>query len=71
MLIVTTPEGEPGQPCGQPSRGTYRRCKEVCRTSDFEIGWGYVKQVEIVVMTARVVGSCLRLSKGLVSMREM
>ena len=23
-------------------------CKEVCGTSDFEIGWGYVKQVEIV-----------------------
>ena len=23
-------------------------CKEVCGTSDLEIGWGYVKQVEIV-----------------------
>src|SRR5215203_321560 len=25
-----------------------RKCKEVCGTSDLEIGWGYVKQVEIV-----------------------
>src|SRR5215211_8033713 len=24
-----------------------RKCKEVCGTSDLEIGWGYVKQVEI------------------------
>jgi hypothetical protein len=32
----------------------------LCRTSDLEIGWGYVKQVEIVVMIA-VVGRCLRL----------
>jgi hypothetical protein len=23
-------------------------CKEVCGTSEFEIDWGYVKQVEIV-----------------------
>jgi hypothetical protein len=23
-------------------------CKEVCDTSDLEIGWGYVKQIEIV-----------------------
>src|SRR5215207_9326949 len=45
MLIVTTPEGEPGQPCGQRSRGRYRRCKEVCLTADLEIGRGYGKQV--------------------------
>jgi hypothetical protein len=31
--------------------------KEVCGTSDLEIGWGYVNQVEIVVMTARVLGT--------------
>jgi hypothetical protein len=29
--------------------------KEVCGTSDFEIGWGYVRQLEIVVMTAGVI----------------
>ena len=36
----------------------------------FEIGWGYVKQVDTSVMTARVVGSCLRLSERPVSIRE-
>jgi hypothetical protein len=25
-----------------------RKCKEVCGTSDLEIGWGYVKQVELI-----------------------
>src|SRR5215218_10813195 len=47
MLIVTTPEGKPGQPSGQPSRGTYRRCKEVCGTSDLEIERGYAKEVRV------------------------
>ena len=28
---------------------------QVCGRSDLEIGWGYVKQVGIVVMTARLV----------------
>ena len=37
---------------------------QVYGTSNREIGWGYVKQVEIVVMTARLVGSGLRPSKG-------
>jgi hypothetical protein len=36
----------------------------------FEVGWGYVKQVDTSVMTARVVGSCLRLSERPVSIRE-
>jgi hypothetical protein len=45
--------------------------QEVCRTADLEIGWGYVKQVEIVVMTAGVVVDCLSLSERPVSMREM
>jgi hypothetical protein len=36
-----------------------------------KIGWGYVKQVEIVVMTAQVVVSRLRLSERPVSIREM
>ena len=40
------------------------RVHQVCGTSNREIGWGYVKQVEIVVMTARLVGSGLRPSKG-------
>jgi hypothetical protein len=31
--------------------------KEVCGTADLEIGWGYVRQVEIVVMTAQVLGT--------------
>jgi hypothetical protein len=64
MLIVTPTKGKPGQPCGQASRGTYRRCREVCGTSDLGIGWGYVRQLEIVVMTARVIGWCLGLSEG-------
>jgi hypothetical protein len=34
-----------------------RQCKEVCGTSDLEIGWGYMKQVQIVVMTARAVAA--------------
>jgi hypothetical protein len=46
-----------GLPCGRVFTG-------LCGTSDRGIGWGYVKQVEIVVMTARVVGSGLRPSKG-------
>jgi hypothetical protein len=45
--------------------------QKVCRTADLEIGWGYVKQVEVVVLTARVVGSCLRLINGPASIREM
>jgi hypothetical protein len=40
-------------------------------TSNLEIGWGYAKQAEIVVMTARVVGSGLLLSERLESIREM
>jgi len=38
--------------------------KEVCGTSDFDIGWGYVRHPEIVVMTAGVIGRCLGLSEG-------
>jgi hypothetical protein len=45
--------------------------QEVCGTSDREIGWGYMKQVEIVGMTARVIGSCLRLIERPMSIREM
>jgi hypothetical protein len=40
------------------------KCKEVCGTSNLEIGRGYAKPLEIVVMTAGVVGSCLRGVKG-------
>jgi hypothetical protein len=40
MLIVTTTEGETGQPRGHPSQETFRQCKEVCRTSDLEIERG-------------------------------
>jgi hypothetical protein len=42
----------------------------VCRTADFEIGWGYVKQVDIVGDDRWTVGSCLGLSERPVSMRE-
>jgi hypothetical protein len=42
----------------------------VCGTSDFEIGWGYVKQVDIVGDDRWTVGSCLGLSERPVSMRE-
>jgi hypothetical protein len=47
MLIVTPPEAVPG-PCGGQVGGEGTGNAEVCRTSDGEIGWGYVKQVEIV-----------------------
>ena len=40
ILIVTPTKGKPGQLRGQPSRSTYRRCKEVCLTGDREIGRG-------------------------------
>ncbi len=48
MLIVTTPEAVPRRCGGQVGGTEIRKCKEVCGTSDLEIGWGYVKQVEIV-----------------------
>jgi hypothetical protein len=48
MLIVTTTEAVPCRCGGQVGGTVIRQCKEVCGTSDFEIGWGYVKQVEIV-----------------------
>jgi hypothetical protein len=31
--------------------------QEVCGTSDLEIGWAYVKQFEIVLMTAQVLAA--------------
>jgi hypothetical protein len=48
MLIVTTPEAVPCRCGGQVVGTVIRQCTEVCGTSDLEIGWGYVKQVEIV-----------------------
>jgi len=36
----------------------------VCGTSDFEIGWGYAKQLKTPVMTARGIGRCLGLGEG-------
>jgi hypothetical protein len=33
---------------------------QVCRTSNLAIGWAYAKQVEIVLMAARVLGQRLR-----------
>jgi hypothetical protein len=38
----------------------------LCGTSDFEIGWGYVKQAESVVMTAGVVGCAIWPCSGVV-----
>ena len=43
--------------------------QKVCGTSDLEIGWGYVKQVEMLGVTARLVGSGLGLSERPVSIR--
>ena len=48
MLIVTTPEAATRRCGGQVGGTEIRKCKEVCGTSDFEIGWGYMKQLEIV-----------------------
>jgi hypothetical protein len=48
MLIVTTPEATPGPYGGQVGGEEIRKCKEVCATSDLQIGWGYAKQIEIV-----------------------
>jgi hypothetical protein len=54
------PPGRSGQP--EPTPGVH----EVCGTSDFEIGWGYVKQAESVVMTAGVVGCAIWPCSGVV-----
>jgi hypothetical protein len=70
MLIVTSTEAVRGRCGGQVGGTDIRQCTEVCGTSDLEIGWGYAKQVEIVVMTARLVGSRLRLSERPVSIWE-
>jgi hypothetical protein len=70
MLIVTTTEADPHPRGGQVDGTVIRQCTEVCGTSDLEIGWGYVKQVEIVVLTARVIGSGLRPNKRPVSIRR-
>jgi hypothetical protein len=43
---------------------------EVCGTSDLGLGWGYVRQLEIVEMTARVIGWCLGLNEGAKWMRR-
>ena len=48
MLIVTTPEGVPRRCGGQVDARVNPTMQKVCGTSDLEIGWGYVKQVEIV-----------------------
>jgi hypothetical protein len=76
QIVVPRPRGQlvdahrhASQKDGQPSPAVTSSAvrpgmKEVCGTSDREIGWGYVKQVEIVVMTARRAGRCLGLSEG-------
>ena len=38
--------------------------QKVCGTSDLEIGWGYMKQVEIVGDDRSSPRSCLRLNEG-------
>jgi hypothetical protein len=48
MVIVITTEAVPCRCGGQVVGTVVRQCTEVCRTADLEIGWGYVKQVEIV-----------------------
>jgi hypothetical protein len=69
MLMVTTPEAVPYRCGGQVGGGRNRQCKEVCGTGDLEIGWGYVKQVEIVGGDRWTRTSRLGLSEGPVSMR--
>jgi hypothetical protein len=48
MLIVTTPEAVSRRCGGHLGGAGNRKCKEVCRTADLEIEWGYVKWVAIV-----------------------
>jgi hypothetical protein len=43
--------------------------QEVCRTSDLEIGWGYVKQVGLVGGDRLLFGSGLGLIEGPASVR--
>jgi hypothetical protein len=45
--------------------------KEVCRTADLEIGWGYAKQLEIVGDDRSSRRNGLGLSERPVSIREM
>jgi hypothetical protein len=47
MLIVTTPEAERAAAAVRSSGDGTGNAKR-CGTSDFEIGWGYANQVEIV-----------------------
>jgi hypothetical protein len=51
MLIVTITKGESGQPSGQPRGGTYRRCKEVCRSWFVRNRRGYMKRVARLQVT--------------------
>ena len=58
MLIVTTTEGEPGPPAVS-LLGVRTDDAKRCVGHQSEIEWGYVKQVDTSVMTARVVGQLL------------
>jgi hypothetical protein len=71
MLIVTTPEAVPRRCSGQVRRRRNRKCKEVCGTSDLEIGWGYMKQVEIVSDDRSSPRNGLGLSERPVSLKEL
>jgi hypothetical protein len=55
-LIVTPTQGHPHH-CALSSTQPKPQMQEVCGTSDLGIGWGYVKQLEIGVMTARVLAA--------------
>jgi hypothetical protein len=57
MLIVTPPEAAPGRCGGQVGGTASGNAKRCVAQRILKSGWGYVKQLEIVVMTARVLGT--------------
>jgi hypothetical protein len=71
MLIVTPPEAAPCRCGGQVGGTDIRQCTEVCGTSDLEIGWAYMKQVEIGGDDRSTHPNGLGLSGRPVSIREM
>jgi hypothetical protein len=71
MLIVTPARRTASTPQRSPRSAVSPGMKEVCRTADLEIEWGYVKRVAIVGDDRSTHPNGLGLSGRPVSIREM
>jgi hypothetical protein len=71
MLIVTPARRTESTHQRSPRSAVSAGMKEVCGTWDLEIGWGYVKQVEIVGDDRSSRRNGLGLSERPVSIGEM